>query len=115
MLLVVENDTVLVVCDWLSKIVHCVVTTEVMTAKGLARFFRDNIWKLHGLPESMISDKEPQFVVELTSELNKMLGIEMILSIVFHLQMNGQIEQMNQELEQYLRFFIEYRQRDWPE
>jgi len=102
-----------------------------MTAKGLARFFRDNIWKLHGLPESMISDKEPQFVVELTSELNKMqepqfvveltselnkmLGIEMILSIVFHLQMNGQIEQMNQELEQYLRFFIEYRQRDWPE
>jgi len=53
--------------------------------------------------------------VELTKELNRILRIEMGLSIMFHLQTDRQIEQINQELEQYLRFFTEYRQRDWPE
>ena len=53
--------------------------------------------------------------MELTKELNRILGIEMGLSMVFHPQIDRQIEQMNQELEQYLRFFTKYRQRDWPE
>ena len=57
----------------------------------------------------MISDRGLQFVVELTRELNKMLGIETRLSTAFHPQTDGQIEQINQELEQYLRFFMEYR------
>jgi len=48
-------------------------------------------------------------------ELNRMLGIETRLSIVFYLQIDGQMEQMNQELEQYLRFFVDHRQKDWPE
>ena len=77
--------------------------------------FRDNIWKLHELPESVISDRSPQFVADLTKQLNKILGIEMRLSTVFHPQKDGQMEQMNQELEQYLQFFTEHRQRDWPE
>jgi len=54
-------------------------------------------------------------MAELTKELNRILGIEMRLSIVFHLQIDGQTEQMNQELEQYLRFFVDYQQKDWPE
>jgi len=44
-----------------------------------------------------------------------MLEIETNLLISFHLQTDDQIERMNQELEQYLRFFIDHRQRDWPE
>jgi len=62
----------------------------------------------------MISNREPQFTVELTKELNRMLGIEMRLLIAFHLQMDRQTEWMNQELKQYLTFFTEYKQRDWP-
>ena len=73
------------------------------------------MWKLHGLPESIISDWGPQFAAELTKELNRMLGIEIRLSTVFHPQTDGQTEQMNQELEQYLRFFVEHRQKNWPE
>jgi len=73
------------------------------------RLFRDNVWKLHRLPESVILDRRLQFVVELTKELNKILGIKIRLLIVFHPQTNGQIEQINQKLEQYLRFFTEYR------
>ena len=51
----------------------------------------------------------------LTKELNSMLGIKMKLSMAFHPQMDRQTEHMNQELEQYLRFFVEHRQKDWPE
>ena len=65
----------------------------------MARLFRNNVWKLHGLPESIVSDRGPQFMAELTKELNRMLGIETRLLTVFHLQIDGQTEQMNQELE----------------
>ena len=92
----------LVVYNRLLKMAHFVATTEEITAERLVRLFKNNMWKLHGLPESMISDRGPQFTAELTKELNKMLGIETRLSTAFHLQMDGQTKQMNQELEQYL-------------
>jgi len=112
---VAGKDTILVVCDRLSKMTHFVATTKGTSAEGLARLFWDNVWKLHGLPESVVSDRGPQFVVELTKELNRMLGIRTKLSTAFHPQTDGQTERMNQELEQYLRFFVEHRQKDWPE
>ena len=62
-----------------------------------------------------MSDRGLQFVVELTKELNRMLGIKTKLSTTFHPQTDGQTERMNQEVEQYLRFFIKYRRKDWPE
>jgi len=112
---VAGKDAILVVCDRLLKMTHFVAMTEGTTAEGLARLFRNNIWKLHGLPESIVSDRGLQFAVELTKELNRMLGIRTKLSTTFHPQTDGQTERMNQELEQYLRFFIEHRQKDWPE
>ena len=61
--------------------------------------FRDNMWKLHKLPESVILDREPQFVAELIKKLNEILEIKMKLLIFLHLKIYGQIEQINQELE----------------
>jgi len=115
LLVVAGKDAILVVCDRLSKMTHFVATTEETSAEGLARLFKDNVWKLHRLPESVISDRGPQFAAELTKELNRMLGIKTKLSTAFHSQIDRQMERMNQEVEQYLRFFIEHRQRDWPE
>ena len=92
---------------------HFVATTEKIMAEGLAKLFRDNVWKLHRLPESVISDRGPQFVVELMRELNKMLGIETKLSTAYHPETNGQIERTNQELEQYLRMYVNHRQNNW--
>jgi len=94
---------------------HFVATIKGTSAKGLVRLFRDNVWKLHRLPESVMSDRGPQFAAELTKELNRILGIETRLLTVFHLQIDRQIERMNQELEQYLRFFVDHRQKDWLE
>jgi len=84
LLLVVVKDTILVVYDRLSKIVHFRATIEGTLVEGLARLFRDNVWKLYRLLESIISDRGPQFAVELTKELNRMLGIETKLLTVFH-------------------------------
>ena len=58
-------NLILVVVNRLTKIVHFILTTEKMMAKGLTRLFRDNVWKLHGLSESIISDRGPQFAAGL--------------------------------------------------
>jgi len=79
---------------------HFVATTEGTSAERLVRLFSDNVWKLHGLLESVVSDRGPQFAAELTKELNRMLGIKTKLSTAFHPQTDGQTERMNQELEQ---------------
>jgi len=113
--LVQEYDSILVVVDWLTKMAHFIPTMEKMSAEGLARLFRNNMWKLHGLPESIILDRGPQFVAGLIKELNKMLRIKSKLLMAFHPQTDGQMERVNQELEQYLRMFIDHRQEQWPE
>ena len=63
----------------------------------------------------MILDRESQFVVGLMKELNEILGIETKLSTAFYPQTNKQIERENQELEQYLRIYINHRQINWSE
>jgi len=107
------HDAILVVCDRFLKMSHFVVMTKTMTAEGLARLFRNNMWKLHGLLESIISDRGPQFAAGLMRELNKMLGIETKLLMAYYLQTDGQTERTNQELEQYLRMYVNHRQNNW--
>jgi len=103
-------NSILVVVDRLTKMVHFIPTTEKTSAEKLARLFRDNVWKLHGLPKSIISDKGPQFAAGLIRELNQILGIKSKMSTTFHPQTDGQMERVNQELEQYLRMFIDHQQ-----
>ena len=90
--LVAEKNAILVVCNQLSKIAHFMVITEGTSAEGLVRQFQDNVWKLHKLLKSVISNRESQFAVELIKKLNKMLGIKTRLLTVFHSQTDRQIE-----------------------
>jgi len=106
-------DAILVVCDRFSKMAHFIATTEKTSAEGLAKLFRDHVWKLHGLPESIISDRGVQFPAGMMKEMNNLLGIQTKLSTAYHPQMDGQTERVNQELEQYLRVFIDHRQEQW--
>ena len=99
LLVLAGKNTILVVCDRLFKITYFVATIGGILVEGLARLFRNNIWKLHGLLESIVLDREPQFVVELTKELSKILGIATKLSTSFHSQTDSQTERINQELE----------------
>ena len=87
--LVARKDVILIVCNRLSKMMHFVAITERMLAEGLARLFKDNIWKLHGLPESIVLDRGLQFATELIKELNRILGIETKLLTAFYPQTDG--------------------------
>ena len=90
-----SHNSILVVCDRFSKMSHFVAMTEKTMVEGLARLFRDNVWKLHGLPESVILDRGPQFAMGLMRELNKMLGIETKLFMAYHPETDRQTERTN--------------------
>ena len=106
-------DAILVVCDRFSKMAHFIATTKKMSAEGLAKLFRDQVWRLHSLPESIILDRGVQFAAGMMKELNNLLGIQTKLFTAYHPQTDGQTERVNQELEQYLRVFINHRQEQW--
>ena len=112
--LVAGKNMILVVYDRLSKMIHFMVTIEGISAERLARLFRDNVWKLYKLLESVVLNRGLQFTVDLTKELNRILEIKTKLFISLHPQTDRQTEQMNQKLEQYLEFFVDYKQKDWP-
>jgi len=77
-------DSILIVCDKFLEMLHFITTIEKIMVKGLVKLFRNNVWKLYGLLESVILDKESQFVERLIKELNEILGIEVKLSTAFY-------------------------------
>ena len=95
LLVVAGKDAILVVCNRLSKMTHFMATTEGTLVERLARFFRDNVWKLYGLPESILLDRRSQFAAEMMKKLNRMLEIKTKLSTAFHPQTDGQTERIN--------------------
>jgi transposase InsO family protein len=107
------HDAVMVVVDSVTKRAHFVSTLTTITAAGTARLFVQHVWRHHGLPRKVVSDRGPQFVAEFTRELYRVLGIKLAATTAFHPQGDGQTERVNQELEQYLRIFVNQRQDDW--
>ena len=93
--LVVMKVIILVVCNRLSKMIYFITMMEGTSAKGLARLFRDNVWKLHRLLKSIVLDRELQFAVEMIKKLNNILDIETRLSMLFYPQTDGQTKHMN--------------------
>ena len=106
-------DSILIAVDCLSKWAHFIATTSDITSLRVARLFQDGVWKLHRLPEEVISDRGPQFVSNFMRGLSEILGIKVAASTAYHLQTNGQTEHVNQEVEQFLCLFINQRQDDW--
>jgi len=70
LLLAQGYNSILVICDRMTKIAHFVPTTEKTSVEGVARLFWDNVWKLHGLPESIITDRRAQFAAGIIRELD---------------------------------------------
>lgn len=99
--------------DLYTKQAHFALTTEEVNSDGIAAIHERDVFKLHGLPRAIISDRGPQFASKLIRALYKRLGINGQLTTAYHPQANGQTERMNQEIEQYLRMFTRQRQDDW--
>jgi len=107
------HDAIMTVMDSVSKRVHFVLMHTMVTAEGAARLFLHHVWKLHGLPKRVVSDRGPQFVASFTKELYRLLGIRLSSSTAWHPQTDRQTECVNQELDQFLRLFVNERQNDW--
>jgi len=69
------HDAVMMVVDAVSKRVHFIPTHTIVTAEGAARLFLHYVWKLHGLPKRVVSDRGSQFIALFTKELYRLLGI----------------------------------------
>src|SRR3979490_1201062 len=109
------HNTVMNVVDSVSKRAHFLPTNTTITALGAARLYLAHVWKLHGLPKQVVSDRGPQFISEFTRELYRLLGIRLAATTAYHPQADGQTEGVNQELEQYLRLFVNERRDDWDD
>jgi len=108
-----RHDAVMTVVDLVLKRAHFIPMHTTVTAEGAARLFLHQVWKLHGLPKCVVSDCGPQFIVCFTKELYHLLGIKLASFTAWHPQTNGQMERVNQELDQYLRLFVNKQQDDW--
>jgi len=107
------HDAVMTVVDSVSKRAYFIPMHTMVTAEGAARLFLHQVWKLHGLPKCIVSDRGPQFVARFTRELYQLLGIKLASSTAWHPQTDGQTERVNQELDQYLQLFVNEWQDNW--
>ena len=105
---------ILVVIDRLSKMRHFIPITS-MEVEDAADAFYQNVWKLHGLPEAMVSDRGPQFVSDFWQLMCKRLKIDAKLSTGYHPETDGQTERANATMEHYLRAYVNYMQDDWAQ
>jgi transposase InsO family protein len=106
-------DSVLVVLDLLSKMSHFIPCREDVSSAVLANLFRKNVFRLHGLPDKIISDRGATFVSKFWQSLLNSLNVQSALSTAYHPQTDGQTEIMNQILEDYLQHFCSYYQDNW--
>ena len=112
------QDTILVVVCRLTKERHyipCSGADSGTTAEATARLFVQHIIRLHGLPDTVISDRGPQFVSEFWKHLCRILKIDSRLSTAVHPESDGQTEISNKEMERYLRTYVDYLQDNWVE
>ena len=108
----------MVVVDRLTKMRHYIScaakeTDNGTSAPAIERLFLDHILWLHGLPETIVSDRGPQFISAFWEHLTTSLGIKRKLSTAYHPQTDGQTERGNQDPENYLRRYVSWKQDDW--
>jgi hypothetical protein len=106
-------NQIMVTVDRFTKMSHFIALPETATASDVAKVFLSEIWKLHGLPKEIVSDRDTKWTGEFWQGICKALNIKRKLSTAFHPQTDGQTERVNQTLETYLRTFINYDQDDW--
>uniref|UniRef100_A0A2N9HGB9 RNA-directed DNA polymerase n=1 Tax=Fagus sylvatica TaxID=28930 RepID=A0A2N9HGB9_FAGSY len=100
-----KQNVILVVVDRLTKFVHFMALAHPYTAAKVADIFMKNVFKLHGMPTSIVSDRDTAFTANFWQELFKIQEVELAMSSSYHPQTDGQTEVVNRSLEQYLRAF----------
>ena len=103
-------DMIVVIVDQFTNMIQLKVTIISILSEGIVKIYKDDIWKLHGVPRKIWSDREPQFVLKFIEEFMRALEMTKQLSMAYHPQTDGQIERINQEIRIFLRHYINYQQ-----
>jgi hypothetical protein len=109
------HDAILVVVDPLTKMGHFIPTTSNVDAPGVASLFFTYIFKHHGLPKSIVSDRDPKFTSNFWKSLFKLTGTTLNMSTAYHAQTDGQTERLNRTLEEMVRAYVNYEMDNWEE
>ncbi|KAJ9507837.1 hypothetical protein QJQ45_019250, partial [Haematococcus lacustris] len=109
------HTMIFTVVDKLSKMIHLIPTTTTATAQDTARLFFDHIFKHHGLPEAIISDRDPKFTSDFWTSLFHLTGTRLLLSSAYHPQTDGQTERANRTVEDMLRPYVNDHKSDWDQ
>ena len=105
-------DSILVIVDRLTKMVHYKPIKVIIDAPGLAKVIIDVVVRHYGLPDSIVTDRSSLIISEFWSSLCYFLGIKRGLFTAFHPQTDGQTERQNSSMEAYLRAFVNFEQND---
>ncbi|KAL0147984.1 hypothetical protein M9458_056711 [Cirrhinus mrigala] len=109
------NTVVLTVVDRFSKATHFIPLPKIPSARETAVAVIDHVFRIHGLPTDVVSDRGPQFVSKFWKEFCFLLGASVSLSSGFHPQSNGQTERANQDLERMLRCMVSQNPSSWSQ
>jgi len=107
------HTAIVVFVDRLSKMVHFAPAWTDVSAVDMAYIFVQNVFRLHGLPNDIVSDRDPRFTSHFWHEVCSLLGIKQSMSTSFHPQSDGQTERANRTLEDMLRHYVSPSQDDW--
>jgi hypothetical protein len=109
------NDAIVVWVDKLSKQVHFAATQSTVTAVELAKLFYREVVRHHGIPSSIVSDRDVRFTSNFWKALWQQTGTKLAMSTAYHPQSDGQTERANRTLEDMLRAYANYQQDNWDE
>ena len=107
------KNAIMIVVDCFSKMIQLFPVSTKITFQGIAKIFRDEIFKLHRIPQKVILDQGPQFISSFIKEFYVQLQIEGNPSTAYHPETDGQTERINAWIEQYLCIYIHHCQTDW--
>lgn len=108
-------DQIMVIIDRLSKQAITIPCHKTIDARGMANLFIQWVYRFGHTPESIVSDRGPQFVSSFWSEFCRIIGVKVKLSTAYHKQTDGQTEIMNKYIDQRLRPFVSYYQDNWSD